>query len=631
MPSLTASVPLRSALAVLGALALALALLVAPAQAQQPEDEERVTPDRVSGADRFATAAAIATATFPQADVAVLATGENYPDALAASFAAGSAEGPLLLTARTEAPPSTLAALDELGVGTVVLVGGQAAIDQAVAAQLEGEGYDVERVSGVNRFQTASAIAMRYGTTVGVGTVDGDRTALLASGEAFPDALAVGPLAAGANLPLFLTPRDTTEVSVNQSLEQLAIERIIVVGGTAAVSADVVERYQDAGYEVERFAGASRTETAVVVAQNAIERFDDLSAAAVLLARGDDYPDALAASIHGAVIGAPILLTANPTVLSPATEGWLFDTCPAIEVVRAVGGTAAVTDQALNEAVLAAGQCLDDAPDWATCTNAEDGYTVDHPADWATNDERMNTVPPCSLFDPDPEQLRIEGMEVPTDIAVFLRVEDIPFDEVSGPALGEDAISGPHERTVDGRTAERIEVRADGTGFLPEGTVSARWVVDLDGRSLIAVSNDIGDPTYQEKIAVLDQMMETVVFDDPADGPEELIGPASLEPRDSGDMPRDNAPAYLTDVRTGVHDGFDRVTLELDGDERPGWQVTWDEEPILLDPSAQPIDVRGEAFLRSSCTSPAPPTRSSTPPIRGRTASRSTGTTSPRS
>jgi putative cell wall-binding protein/N-acetylneuraminic acid mutarotase len=351
-------------LAIVSALALALGLLAAvpSASAQDTDDDDSVQPARIDGQNRFDTAARIATTTFDTATTAHIVTGQDFPDALAASYGAGAVGGPVLLVARDGVPEPTWDALESLDVEEVVLIGGEAAISEAVENELDDAGYDASRVSGNDRYETAAALASDYGSEPDgeVGTFDGDRTAILASGTAFADALAAGPLAAAGHHPLLLTPPNAPHPVVSTTLESLDIERVLVIGGQSAVSAEVVTFYEAQGYEVERFDGRDRTETAITVAQNMIQRTDDFTAEGILLARGDDYPDALAASIHGAAIGAPILLTANPQVLSPATEGHLFDLCPEVSFIRALGGTSAVSEDVLNEAVLAAERCHDD-------------------------------------------------------------------------------------------------------------------------------------------------------------------------------------------------------------------------------------------------------------------------------
>jgi putative cell wall-binding protein len=354
-PSVRAALLRRLAVALLGA-ALALALLPPAAGAQ--DDDGSVTPARVSGESRFHTAAAIAATSFDAAAVAVLVTGEDHPDALAGSFAAGRLDAPILLAAADHVPAPTREVLEELGVDEVVLVGGEGAIGDEVVAALEDDGYEVERLAGGDRYQTAIAVAQAHHEGVDAGTLDGQRPALLASGEDFPDALSAGPVAARAGIPLLLTPRDRALPGVGAALEELGIERLIIAGGTGAVSEAVADAYREQGYTVQRLAGPTRTETATAVADFAIDRLDGFAAARVLLARGDDFPDALAASVHAALLGAPILLTADVDELSAGTRTWLGERCEEVDVIRALGGEGAVAESTLAAAVEAVERCL---------------------------------------------------------------------------------------------------------------------------------------------------------------------------------------------------------------------------------------------------------------------------------
>ena len=99
-----------------------------------------VTPvptSRLSGADRFATAAAISKASFPAGvPVAYIANGLNFPDALAGAAAAGAAKAPVLLV-RPDAIPSSIATeLARLHPGRIVVLGGTSAVSDAVKTAL---------------------------------------------------------------------------------------------------------------------------------------------------------------------------------------------------------------------------------------------------------------------------------------------------------------------------------------------------------------------------------------------------------------------------------------------------------------------------------------------------------------
>src|SRR3712207_1457604 len=78
-----------------GSVALGL-VLSTPAGAILPD----VAESRIAGADRYSTAAQVALATFaPDLDNIIVASGENFPDGLAASGLAGAVDAPVLLTA----------------------------------------------------------------------------------------------------------------------------------------------------------------------------------------------------------------------------------------------------------------------------------------------------------------------------------------------------------------------------------------------------------------------------------------------------------------------------------------------------------------------------------------------------
>src|SRR4051794_3062021 len=91
---------------------------------------------RLAGTDRYDTARVIATTSFATADTVVLATGENFPDALAGNFLAGNRTAPILLVQHDRIPPATASGLQALKAKNVVLLGGTDAISQAVEVQL---------------------------------------------------------------------------------------------------------------------------------------------------------------------------------------------------------------------------------------------------------------------------------------------------------------------------------------------------------------------------------------------------------------------------------------------------------------------------------------------------------------
>lgn len=301
-----------------------------------------VAVERIAGPDRISTAVAAAHVSHPDgADHVLLARADDYPDAVAGATLAGALDAPLLLTAADAVGATLQAALEGLGTSRVTLLGGAAAIGDEVADRL-AETVDVTRVFGDDRFGTAAAIARRAAEVTPVGTVDGVATALLVTGEAFPDALAAGQAAASAGLPILLTAAGGLPEATTMALTDLGIGHVVVVGGVAAVGAAVEAELTALGVTVERVAGPDRTATAAALATWAVEALD-LSPATVVLARADEFADALPAASLAAATRSPVLLLQRPQTAGTAAVGWLRDRCEEVERLRVLGGPAAVT------------------------------------------------------------------------------------------------------------------------------------------------------------------------------------------------------------------------------------------------------------------------------------------------
>ncbi len=188
--------------------------------------------DRIQGANRYATAANLA-AEFDDVDTVYVATGRDFPDALAASAQAGAEDVPVLLVRPDELPDETATALNWLDPTHVVLLGGTSAVDNDVLADIEAvTGTDVERLFGKDRYETAVKLSQDADTS--------DR-AFVATGRNWPDALSAAAVAASADVPVLLTrPTDLPPVTATE-LERLEPPVISVVGGTTAIEESVLQ------------------------------------------------------------------------------------------------------------------------------------------------------------------------------------------------------------------------------------------------------------------------------------------------------------------------------------------------------------------------------------------------------
>ena len=288
---------------------------------------------RLAGPDRYGTAAAVSQATFaPNVPVVYIATGQNYPDALAGGPAAIHDGGPILLVLQGSIPAIIASELNRLNPGRIVVLGGPAVVSDGVMSSLGGfTAGAVTRLYGPDRYGTAAAIsAATFAPNVPV--------VYIATGQNFPDALASVPAAGAGNGPILLVRSDSIPAAVATELTRLKPGRIVVLGGPTIVSAGVMGSL--GGFTagaVTRLYGPDRYGTAAAISAATFAP----NVPVVYIATGQNYPDALAGGpAAGAGNGPTLLVRSNSIPAVVATE--LTRLKPHRIVV--LGGPAAVSD-----------------------------------------------------------------------------------------------------------------------------------------------------------------------------------------------------------------------------------------------------------------------------------------------
>ena len=299
-----------------------------------------------AGDDRYSTAVTASRKAFGDgADTVVIATGENWPDALAASGLAGAVGGPVLLVRSDSVPAVVVTELQRLGAMNAYLIGGDAAISAGVEADLNTLlGGEVTRIGGDDRYQTAGLVSEEAVSLLGAGF---GGTAILASGVTSADAVASSALSAGLGMPLYLTPTDVLRADVKAMMETAGVTDLYIVGGPAVVT-DGVKTAADAAFgTVERLSGDDRYETAIAIAEEGVAL--GLTWDGVGFAKGTDFPDALAGGVVQGKNGSVLLLTPSDS-LNPLVKAALEDHSPEIGLVRFYGGDSAIS-QAVRDAI----------------------------------------------------------------------------------------------------------------------------------------------------------------------------------------------------------------------------------------------------------------------------------------
>lgn len=286
------------------------------------------TVARYQGADRFATSAAIVDANYsPGVPVAYIATGANFPDALAGGAVAANNAGPLLLVTPDSIPSAIATELQRLKPARIVVLGGERSVSAAVETALQAyTSGAVSRVSGADRYATAAALAATFPASTPV---------YIATGENFPDALSATAAAAARHAAILLTQPNALPASTAQALAALRPSSITIVGATSAVSAGVASQLGGFSAHVTRVSGADRYATAVAIATTEFP-----AATSVFVASGATFADALTGGPVAGLHGEPLLLAA-PTCLPSATAKQITASQPSS--VTLLGGPAALT------------------------------------------------------------------------------------------------------------------------------------------------------------------------------------------------------------------------------------------------------------------------------------------------
>ena len=263
---------------------------------------------RISGKDRYETAVNVAYEgwQYSGANEILLATGTDFPDALAAAPLGYYLDAPILLTKNNSLPDSVIQAIRDLDVEKVTIIGGTGAVSQGIEAYLKNTlGLKVERISGSTRYDTAVKIANKLPI---------QEISIVVSGQNYPDALSIGPLAARNGFPILLTQSNTLPSSTAAQVKKYS--NTFVIGGTGAVTENVRKQLPNP----IRVSGKDRYETSA----NVSKYFYSAGIDSAFVTTGSSFADALTGSVLAGFYDQPIVLT-TPKTLHPSAKKLFVD------------------------------------------------------------------------------------------------------------------------------------------------------------------------------------------------------------------------------------------------------------------------------------------------------------------
>lgn len=260
---------------------------------------------RIAGSDRFGTAVELSKTGWPtSANTVLLATGANWPDALASAPLSRKLGAPLLLATPSALPTSTAEEIARLTPDNIVILGGEEAISSEVASlAASAAGLDiskVERIAGASRYDTAAMIARRVG-------VPADGQVVVVTGSSPADAVSVAPYAGSRLMPILLVESSSipTSVAAFRSDNNAAWRSTLALGGTRVLSDNLLAQLP----APRRIWGYNRYETNVAVLSQLYSGTTQM-----LVTNGEAYADNLTAGVLGAKQGKATMLVAPRTI-----------------------------------------------------------------------------------------------------------------------------------------------------------------------------------------------------------------------------------------------------------------------------------------------------------------------------
>lgn len=290
---------------------------------------------RFAGKDKWVTSSMISKNGWNNSENLVLAYGNKYHDALSGAPFAYSLDAPMLLTDKSKVPTDIMNEINRIKPKNIYVLGGYLVVSDSLINQLKAKGYNVQRVWGDTKYDTAvecgEELRSKYMSD----------TAVVAYGNNYPDALAISGIAAENNWPILFTDTKTLNSSTQKALKDWNIKKVKIVGGNLVISQNVENQIKAMGISVERVAGADKFETAILIAK----RFKP-NAQGLIVTTGNNYPDALSGGPLAGKYGYPLILVDKENA-STEILNYVVDS----QANRAIflGGTLAIKDKIMQQ------------------------------------------------------------------------------------------------------------------------------------------------------------------------------------------------------------------------------------------------------------------------------------------
>lgn len=262
---------------------------------------------RLWGNDRYETSIKIAE-NFQSGTLQniILASGSNFPDALAGSILSKKYNAPILLInsdldSNSEQLNYIKNNIDKNG--NVYILGGTGSVSDEFVNYVKDLGYNnITRLGGDNRFSTNKEIVDSMDVKTGTPIV-------IANGYGFADALSISSVAADNGYPIFMTKADSLPDETKDLISSINPSMVYIIGGQGSVEDTVLTQLKSlvpslSDDDIKRIDGQTRYDTSLNIC-----KYFNVNTDTAVLASGVNFPDALSGSALASKLNAPIILT----------------------------------------------------------------------------------------------------------------------------------------------------------------------------------------------------------------------------------------------------------------------------------------------------------------------------------
>ena len=296
-----------------------------PSNPNRPGTGNKPDTGRIAGKDRIDTAIDISKKFFGKSKTVIVVRSDLFPDSMTASVLAKLLNAPILLNPTDKLDSRVAEEIKRLGATEIIIVGGTDSISDRVREELKtfDADKDVERIAGKDRYGTSEMVARRV-----IGITGKKNTAVVASGQVFPDALSVGTFASRDGYPILLVKKDLIPNQIQRVIKDLDIDKVYIAGGTDTISKAAEAKLPKV---IERMAGKNRYETSVAIAKSKFQGSKE-----AFIASGQQFADALVISPISGKYNLPTLLVSTNVNSNREVKRYIQET--KIGKLTAIGG-----------------------------------------------------------------------------------------------------------------------------------------------------------------------------------------------------------------------------------------------------------------------------------------------------